>query len=152
MWIPQCKQSWHCWFSNASENECKHISWWWFDYRWTGWFIKSAIRRWGWVVDQARLSFLWLHFQNPSTLRKASTCPQREEEKKARRREENQEGKKCATAVEICQPGEFYAAPRGGSHREPCHRVADRDRPANTHLFDRCKHLCWLHEVWVQSC
>ena len=70
--------------------------------------------------------------------KEASTCPHREEEKKARRKEENQEGKKCATAVEICQSCKFYVAPRGGSHREPCHRVADGGRPANTHLFDGC--------------
>ena len=25
-----------------------------------------------------------------------------------------------------------------GSHREPCHLVADGNRPANTHLFDGC--------------
>ena len=85
---------------------------------------------------------LWIRFRQPSALKEISTCPQREEEKKARRKEGNQEGKKCATAVEICQSCKSYAAPRGGSHREPCHRVADGGRPANTHLSDRGTPLC----------
>ena len=29
-----------------------------------------------------------------------------------------------------------------GSHREPCHRMAFGNRPANTHLFDGCTQPC----------